>query len=151
MKLVPILIIPAWLATAPAQADFALVPSAPPPAAPATPTPANPAPPTAQPAALHPGTPSPQHPLRRRAAASDPHITQTARGFGNQIPLSFAVRQIVPPSIKIHFGHGTNEAALVDWRGGRKWPSVLRDAIHPLGLRLTVHTRHATIFHPRKH
>jgi hypothetical protein len=52
--------------------------------------------------------------------------------------LSFAVRQIVPSSIKITYGPGTDQASLVDWQGGRKWTVVLRDALRPLGLRVTV-------------
>ena len=59
-----------------------------------------------------------------------------ARGFGDKVPLAFAVRQIVPPSVKIHFGTGVDPTTPVDWRGGRPWNVVLWSAVHPLGLHL---------------
>jgi hypothetical protein len=61
-----------------------------------------------------------------------------AYGFGNRIPLSFAVRQIVPPAVKVTYGPGADPAALVDWRGGQGWNRVLLDAVKPLGLRLVM-------------
>jgi len=61
-----------------------------------------------------------------------------AHGFGQQVPLAFAARQIVPPGIKTTFGPGVDQAALVDWSGGRPWIEVLRGAIQPLGLHVTV-------------
>jgi len=59
-----------------------------------------------------------------------------ARGFGEQIPLSFAVKQIVPLSVKVTYGPGANPAALVDWKGGAAWDRVLLAAVQPLGLHL---------------
>jgi len=70
-----------------------------------------------------------------------------ARGFGNQIPLSFAIRQIVPATVKVRFAREADRNALVDWRGGRAWPSVLRDAIRPLGFRAIVRERQVSITH----
>ena len=61
-----------------------------------------------------------------------------AQGFGQQVPLAFAMRQIVPPGVKTSFGPGVNQAALVDWSGGRPWIEVLRAAVQPLGLHVTV-------------
>jgi len=62
----------------------------------------------------------------------------TAHGFGEQIPLSFAVKQIVPLSVKVTYGPGTNPAALVDWKGGAAWDRVLLAAVRPLGLHLVM-------------
>ena len=59
-----------------------------------------------------------------------------ARGFGNRVPLSFAVRQIVPATFKVTFGSGVDPGALVDWRGGRIWNRVLADALKPLALHI---------------
>ena len=83
--------------------------------------------------------------------ASRKHIPRTpvARGFGDQIPLSFAVRQIVPPTIKIRIGRGIDPTTLVDWKGGHEWPTVLREAIRPLKLQLAVHPSAATIYDPK--
>src|ERR1700758_4642011 len=61
-----------------------------------------------------------------------------AYGFGNRIPLSFAVRQIVPPAVQVTYGPGADPNALVDWRGGQGWNRVLLDAVKPLGLRLVM-------------
>ena len=61
-----------------------------------------------------------------------------AFGFGKRIPLSFAVRQIVPPAVKVTYGPSADPDALVDWRGGQGWNRVLFDAVKPLGLRLVM-------------
>jgi hypothetical protein len=58
------------------------------------------------------------------------------------------VRQIVPPSINVTFGPGADDAALVDWRGGKPWRLVLDEAIEPLGLRLDLRDRSLTITRP---
>lgn len=61
-----------------------------------------------------------------------------ALGFGRSVPLSFAVRQIVPASIKVRYEKPEDADALVDWQGGREWRVVLQDAVRDLGLRLIV-------------
>lgn len=73
---------------------------------------------------------------------SKPHL---ALGFGNKVPLSFAVRQIVPHRTKVRFADAVDRGAFVDWRGGRDWRSVLRTALHPLGLRVIVRDRAVSI------
>jgi hypothetical protein len=61
-----------------------------------------------------------------------------AQGFGHQVPLAFAVRQIVPASVRVRFGDGIDaDDLLVDWKGGRPWPDVLRGALRPPGLQVT--------------
>ena len=59
-----------------------------------------------------------------------------AYGFGNNVPLAFACRQIVPPAVKVTFGPGVNPATPVTWKGGDTWNHVLRDTVTPLGLHL---------------
>jgi len=117
-----------------AQADLALLP----PDSPPTSKAAAPSPPNAA---------TDQHPAPRKVRR--PHLhdpaTPTARGFGTHIPLSFAVHQIVPAPIKVTYGRSANQAALVDWQGGRKWPLVLRDAVRPLGLHLKIHKANVLI------
>ena len=56
------------------------------------------------------------------------------RGFGDTIPLSFAVRQIVPSSVKVRYRGGIDPEALVSWRGNRPWNRVLTAAVRPLHL-----------------
>ena len=122
-------------ASTPAQADLTLLPLD---SARATKTDA-PSPPNAAAAD--------QRPAPRKARR--PHLldpaTPTARGFGTHIPLSFAVRQIVPSPIKVTYGRSANQSALVDWQGGRKWTRVLRDAVRPLGLHLKIHKANVLI------
>jgi len=61
-----------------------------------------------------------------------------AFGFGKRIPLSFAVRQIVPGAVKVTYGPGADPNAPVDWKGGQAWNRVLSEAVKPLGLRLVI-------------
>ena len=68
-------------------------------------------------------------------------------GFGNQVPLSFACRQIVPRGVRISYGAGASPDALVDWKGGDLWPLVLGRAIRPLGLHMVSAGTRLTIKH----
>ncbi|MEO8715017.1 MAG: hypothetical protein ABI369_08385 [Acetobacteraceae bacterium] len=72
------------------------------------------------------------------AALMQRRITAPAAvtGFGDQIPLSFACRQIVPPSFKVTYGPGADPGMIVTWNGGDTWPHVLAAAIKPLGLHM---------------
>lgn len=110
---------------APARADFQLMPTLPG-AAQASQT-------AAAPIILSP--PADRVPARRIAGPPAFPVTQ---GFGQRVPLAFAARQIVPAGVKTNFGPGVDQAALVDWSGGRPWIEVLRGAVHPLGLHVTV-------------
>lgn len=70
-----------------------------------------------------------------------------ARGFGRQIPMSFAARQIVPHAIEIRFAPGVNQAAFVTWSGGRPWNRVLASAVRPLHLRIRTTASSVVISH----
>ena len=89
-----------------------------------------------------PATPVPQ--AEPDGAAAEPQARAPqfliARGFGNQVPLSFAVKQIVPTAVKVRFGPGANRNALVDWKGGQPWNRVLMAAIKPIGLEIVMTT-----------
>ena len=74
-------------------------------------------------------------PLRKPAA---PPVLPLAQGFGHQVPLTFAARQIVPAKVRVTFGPGVDPAALVNWAGGRPWDQALRAAVRPLRLRVVV-------------
>ncbi len=75
-------------------------------------------------------------------SADTPHPAQPpfmlAQGFGDQVPLRFAVRQIVPRAVKVTYGPGADPDAAVDWQGGQGWNRVLFNAVRPLGLRLVM-------------
>ena len=71
-----------------------------------------------------------------------PHPAQPpfmlAQGVGDQVPLRFAVLQIVPRAVKVTYGPGADPDAAVDWQGGQGWNRVLINAVRPLGLRLVM-------------
>ncbi len=68
-----------------------------------------------------------------------------AYGFGNNIPLQFACRQIVPSAVKVAYGPGVNPEIHVSWQGGQTWNHVLRDTVKPLGLSLQMSFMSVTI------
>jgi hypothetical protein len=59
-----------------------------------------------------------------------------AQGFGEGVPLAFAIRQIVPAGTRVTLAEGVAADTPVDWRGGRAWNRVLADATAAVGLRL---------------
>ena len=61
-----------------------------------------------------------------------------AEGFGNQVPLSFAARQIVPRGVSIRLGPGVDADAPVTWAGSGPWNQVLATAVARLGYRVRV-------------
>jgi len=86
--------------------------------------------------------PPPTTPMRHRPKPH-PEIRPPARdpalnGFGNQVPLSFAVRQIVPVRFQVAYGQAVDREAPVDWKGGQPWRPTLSDALRPLGLTASV-------------
>ena len=81
-------------------------------------------------------------PELQRSRATSPVPFPTANGFGSQVPLAFATRQIVPPGVAVRFGLGADPTLLVDWKGGAPWDKVLRASVRPAGLRVIV-TWHA--------
>jgi hypothetical protein len=84
------------------------------------------------------------HPKRLRASAPDSALT----GFGDHVPLRFAVRQIVPAGHPIAFGESVDKEAVVDWRGGKSWRTTLADMVKPLGLVVSVAGSTVTIAGP---
>ena len=73
--------------------------------------------------------------VRRLAPVS---FVPIAQGFGKDVPLAFMTRQIVPAKVKVTFGPEVDQAAQVDWKGGRPWVETLQAAVRPLGLRVVV-------------
>ena len=61
-----------------------------------------------------------------------------ARGFGHDVPLAFAVRQVVPHYMHVSFGGTVDQQAHVSWQGGKPWRQVLRAAVKPLGLHVVM-------------
>lgn len=59
-------------------------------------------------------------------------------GFGNDMPLALALRQIVPARYAFNFGEGVNAGTKVSWEGGKPWNDVLDAALAPIGVDFTV-------------
>lgn len=87
---------------------------------------------------------TPSSPLPRQASSPSPVShpqapsertrTAVASGFGHEVPLRFAVRQLLPKNWRVRYGQGVDPDRPVSWEGGRPWDFVLRDAVKPLGL-----------------
>ena len=119
-----------------AWADFVI--KDPPPAAPASaPAPAPATAPIAMAPIVDPGDRQPPAAPDHKGGSTVVHW-KMAYGFGNQVPLGFACRQIVPPAVKVTYGPGASPGMIVTWKGGNTWNHVLYDAVAPLGLRLVM-------------
>lgn len=68
----------------------------------------------------------------QKAPSSQPD--DVVQGFGSDMPLALALRQVVPPSYAFSFGDDVNAGYRVSWDGGKPWNQVVNDMIAPLGL-----------------
>ena len=64
----------------------------------------------------------------------NPQDYDQVEGFGSDLPLVMALRQIVPPQLSYSFGEGVDTGTRVSWSGGQSWDVVLQDALRPQGL-----------------
>ena len=124
----PCLILAAISLVAPARAEFVLAP-------PPTSAESHAHTPQALPTKLH---------SKPHRSAPDPPLA----GFGTDIPLSFAIRQIVPSRFQVSFAYSVDKDAPVDWNGGKPWLVTLSDAVRPLGLTVSVAGATVTIAPP---
>jgi hypothetical protein len=138
----------------PVQADFVLqsgnpTPQGLPPVPPPGPGPVAPAPdPARTPAAAVTTTFRPGITATPLAPAAVTHtpinlLPQSSRaplahGFGDHVPLSFAVRQIVPANLHVAYANQVDPSALVTWEGGQPWNVALVHAVQPLRYRVWV-------------
>lgn len=60
-------------------------------------------------------------------------------GFGNDEPLSIAVKAIVPHNDRVTYAKDVDRHIRVSWRGGQSWQAVLQSALRPAHL-VYVHT-----------
>ena len=61
-----------------------------------------------------------------------------AVGFGRDVPLEFAVRQVAPRWVRVSYGENVDRQVRISWRGGRPWNQVLGGVLTPLGLHMTM-------------
>ena len=59
-------------------------------------------------------------------------------GFGEDMPLNLAIRQIVPHKYAVHYGAGVDVETEVDWSGGARWQRVLRGVGQQAGLSVEI-------------
>jgi hypothetical protein len=124
----PFVLVAPLLVCAPAQAEFLML-----------------SPPDAS-ATQDSETPAPHPKLKRRPLK--PHISApepALSGFGDQVPLSFAVRQIVPANFQVAYADTVQKDAPVNWKGGEPWRATLASAVRPLGLVVTISGPKVTI------
>jgi hypothetical protein len=60
-------------------------------------------------------------------------------GFGRDIPLSLAIKQIVPADYTVQITHGINMGARLTWQDGQPWNVALQKALYPHNLEIIVH------------
>lgn len=80
------------------------------------------------------GGEGPPHPAPRP-------LPRLATGFGRNVALEFAVRQVVPAAMHVEYGEAVGRQLRVSWQGGKPWPQVLHAALVPIGLRLVISGR----------
>ena len=69
---------------------------------------------------------------------NDTETFDVIEGFGNDMPLALALRQIVPAQYAFSFGKDVNPGATISWTGGQPWNSVLSAALAPLNVAFTL-------------
>ena len=61
-----------------------------------------------------------------------------AVGFGNDLPMVSALRQIIPADYTYSLNTGVDGGQNVSWNGGKAWPVALNDMLAPLDLTSTI-------------
>ncbi len=91
------------------------------------------------PAPMAPVTTVETSPSKTAEAKTEALPSDMIAGFGRDIPLVLALRQIVPPSYAFAFAPGINQGQRVDWNGGQSWQYVLSDALAAYDLQIKIH------------
>ncbi|MCC6597870.1 MAG: TcpQ domain-containing protein [Alphaproteobacteria bacterium] len=81
--------------------------------------------------------PAPAAQVEKEAAPSAPELAHI-EGFGTDIPLALALREVVPPEYAYAFGDGVNPGYRISWNGGKNWLEVVREMVAPLSLRADI-------------
>lgn len=72
--------------------------------------------------------------VTEKPAAEPVAKAENFTGFGTDIPLAFAVEQILPEGYSFDFGDGVNPEQRVSWQGGKPWKDVVDEILKPLNL-----------------
>ncbi len=76
-------------------------------------------------------------PKKEAAAKKTPEQakkTDNFNGFGTDIPLAFAMEQILPEDYKFDFADGVNPEQRVSWQGGKPWKDVIGEILEKSNL-----------------
>jgi hypothetical protein len=68
-----------------------------------------------------------------------PETFNPVEGFGSDMPLALALRQVAPPNYAFAFGNGVNPGYRVTWNGGKPWNEVVTEMVQPLNFRAQIH------------
>jgi len=71
-----------------------------------------------------------------------------AIGFGKDLPISTAMKQVIPEGYTYLIDDGITGGKNVSWNGGKPWPQVLNDMVHPLGLKASIDGQIVRITNP---
>ncbi|MBU6235866.1 MAG: TcpQ domain-containing protein [Alphaproteobacteria bacterium] len=97
-----------------------------------------------QPTSLYALASQPAQPTSEMSAAGYNDYS-VAEGFGRDLPLVMAIRQIVPSSYGFVFDDGIDVNSHVSWQGGKPWDIVLQETLSPLNLGATIRGNVVTI------
>jgi len=90
------------------------------------------------PLASPPGAVAPGAAPATGATAAAAAASERLDGFGNDIPLAFALQQIVPDGFLISYAGGVDKDLKISWKGGSSWRSVLAETARQNHLTATV-------------
>ena len=79
---------------------------------------------------------------------------EQAVGFGSDMPLAYALTQIVPAGYAYSFASNVNPGQTVSWNGGKPWNEVVADMVAPLGLYAKIEGKKILVYkllQPAKH
>ncbi len=96
-----------------------------------------PAPPEAeaiQPTPLMSATPAAPTPIITTNIATNDNAADVIQGFGKDIPLVIALRDIVPAGYAYAFTDKAIAGTKISWQGGKSWGTVLSDALSSKGI-----------------
>lgn len=99
-------------------------------------------PPAAAPAAAVPAQATKEAPASDLSLATisvaptEEHAASTGvvKGFASQVPLAFALRQVLPTGYSFSIDPGIDTDTLVSYKGGKPWSETLKSMLTPAGL-----------------
>ncbi len=91
-----------------------------------------------------PGNSAPAQ-IAQRPSAPSLAMDPVVEGFGDKVPLTIAIQQILPQGYGYTLGDGVDAGQLVSWRGGRPWSVVMQDMLGSSGLSYSTNGRNVAI------